>query len=121
MSKSRVTQASCAVFYLDTKVRGAVFYSDTRASCAVFYLDTKVLGAVFYSDTRESCAVFYLDTKVFYSVLRENVLCFIICDTLCIFTPIGKRSLIFLLVFNSHFFDIDHWISLYKCGNTQGV
>ena len=58
------------MFHSDTKVRGAVFYSDTspyrgggsrvcRASGAVFHLDTKVRGAVFYSDTREMRGVLF--------------------------------------------------------------
>ena len=45
---STVSQASCAVFYSDTRAPGAVFYSDTspyrggdstvsRASCTVYY------------------------------------------------------------------------------------
>ena len=80
---SRVCRASCAVFYSDSKVPGAVFHSDTspyrgggsrvcRASCAVFHSDTKVRGAVFHSDTKVRGAVFYSDTRVRGAVFHSD-------------------------------------------------
>ena len=84
-----MSRASCAVFYSDTRARGAVFHSDEKfrqyidisisfqsiiciKSKCVFplpyrYLDSTVCRAscaVFYSDTRAPGAVFHSDTKV---------------------------------------------------------
>ena len=102
------------------------FILEDRYVARCFILTQIPIGDGDSSVCRASGAVFYSDCKVcggwFILTLGHHVRCFNLCDTLCIFTPIGKSSLIFLSVLKSYFFDF--WtldFSLYRCGNTQGV
>ena len=58
---------------------------------------------------------------VFYSVLRENARCFILCDTLLNCTPIGESNYIFLSLFKLIFpLNSDSvFLSPYRCANQK--
>ena len=58
---------------------------------------------------------------VFYSVLRENAWCLILCESLLNWTSIGRNDFIFLSVFKSIFLWYECYIFLcpYRCPNQE--
>ena len=60
---------------------------------------------------KEKCAVFY-------SVLRGNARCFILCDTLCIWTAIGDHS---FHIFINRINDISSWFKTLYLSSPIGV
>ena len=134
----------CAVFYSDNKVCGAVFYSVWHTPthwCICTPIGKRnyiflIVYKSYFLDTYSShfslsigvqihsvSGVCQAPGAVFYSVLRENARCFILCDTLLNCTPIGESNYIFLSLFQIIFpFNQDNlFLSPYRCANQEYV